>query len=92
MLAAVLTKLTTIPCTTQTLQKLAVGFIEDRELIGTLRLSAKHRTAPNHSNFNTNNIAAEMAILGELYVNIADIITELFELLHLVFDIIVQTF
>ena len=92
MLATALSQLAAVTCTAQTLQELAVGFIEDRELIVALSLRAKDRAGTDHGNLNADGLATEVTVLAELDVDVLHVITELGELLNLLVHVFFQAF
>ena len=92
MLATALVQLAAVTCTAQTLQELAVGFIEDRELVVTLGFGTEDRTGTNNGNLNADGLATQMTVLAELDVDVLHVIAELSELLNLVAHVFFQAF
>ena len=66
MLATALVQLAAVTCTAQTLQELAVGFIEDRELVVTLGFGTEDRTSTNNGNLNADGLATQVTVLLNL--------------------------
>ena len=66
VLATALVQLAAVTCTAQTLQELAVGFIEDRELVVTLGFGTEDRAGTNNGNLNADGLATQMPSLLNL--------------------------
>ena len=92
VLATALVQLAAVTCTAQTLQELAVGFIEDRELVVTLGFGTEDRTSTNNGNLNADGLATQVTVLAELDVDVLHVIAELSELLNLLAHVLFQAF